>query len=110
MADWTEILAAVEGFEWDENNGAKIRERHGVLPHECEEVFAAGPRIAPDPRHSLTEPRHAAFGATRTGRRLAIFFTVRAGRIRVISARDQSRRERRELSHAEEAPEDPTLS
>lgn len=110
MADWAELLAEVTGFDWDEHNAAKIRERHGVVPHECEEVFAGGPRLAPDPRHSNDEPRHAAFGETRTGRRLAIFFTVRGGRIRVISARNQSRRERRELDDAEEAQEDPTLS
>jgi hypothetical protein len=109
VADGLEILATASGFDWDEHNADKIRERHGVLPFECEEVFASGPLVAPDPRHSAGEPRHAAFGSTRTGRRLAIFFTVRAGRIRVIGARDPSRRERRELQHAEKAQEDSAL-
>ena len=107
--DGTDPLAAVEGFEWDDHNAEKIRRRHGVLATECEEVFSAGPLVVADPRHSDAEARFAAFGPTRTGRRLAIFFTVRLRRIRVISARDQSRRERRELHHAQEAQADSDL-
>ncbi|MBW1785753.1 MAG: BrnT family toxin [Deltaproteobacteria bacterium] len=36
----------------------------------------------------------AAFGRTDTGRRLTIIFTIRNDRIRIISARDMSRKER----------------
>ena len=112
MPDLTDLFAEVEGFDWDDHNAGKIRARHGVLPAECEEVFSAGPLVVSDPRHSTAEPRHAAFGATRTGRRLTIVFTIRSGRIRVVTARDQSRKERRELQHAQkarEAREDPAL-
>lgn len=103
-------FAEITGFEWDEHNAAKIRERHGVLPAECEEVFTGRPRVLPDPDHSAGEERHVVFGATATGRRLAIVFTVRGSRLRVVTARDQSRKERRELEHAEEAEEDSPLS
>jgi len=100
----------VEGFEWDEHNAAKIRQRHGVLPSECEEVLTGSPRVVPDRDHSADEARHVAFGATTTGRRLAIVFTIRGRRLLVITARDQRRKERRELEHAEEAQEDSPLS
>jgi hypothetical protein len=52
--------------------------------------------IVEDPRHSVDEPRLHAFGRTDEGRPLHITFTLRvaATRIRVISARDMSRKER----------------
>jgi uncharacterized DUF497 family protein len=102
-------LEAVRGFDWDSHNAEKVRVRHGVLTSECEEVFLSGPLVVPDSGHSANEPRYAAFGATRTGRRLAIFFTVRASRVRVVTARDPSRKERREVQHAQEAQADSGL-
>lgn len=110
MPELLDRLAEVEGFDWDESNARKIRDRHGVRPSECEEVFSNAPRVVADPRHSTTELRYVAFGETRTGRQLAIAFTVRAARIRVVTARDQSRKERRELAHGEKAEADPELS
>jgi hypothetical protein len=52
--------------------------------------------IVEDPRHSVDEPRLHALGRTDEGRPLHITFTLRvaATRIRVISARDMSRKER----------------
>jgi uncharacterized DUF497 family protein len=49
-----------------------------------------------DPRHSEEEPRYHALGVTAAGRRLHVSFTLRrnATAIRVISARDMSRKER----------------
>jgi uncharacterized protein len=51
--------------------------------------------------HSDTEPRFLALGQTDSGRRLFVVFTIRGRHIRVISARDMSRRERREYERAE---------
>ena len=80
-------------FEWDEGNSAKSWARHGVRPSECEEVFWQQP-LAEDLSPSQSEPRFLALGKTFAGRRLLVVFTVRLRRLRVISARDMSRKER----------------
>jgi len=91
-----EELAACIGFDWDEGNVDKNWERHGVTAAECEQVFfQRSIVIAPDPEHSQDEARFAALGNTVSDRRLTIVFTIRDASIRVISARDMSRRERR---------------
>lgn len=89
-------LDRVEGFEWDEGNARK-NERHGVSQAEAEQVFFDRRLfLAPDPGHSDTEPRFHALGCTVTGRLLHVTFTLRrdGAWIRVISARDASRKER----------------
>ncbi len=88
-------FAAVAGFEWDTGNARKSEERHGVSQAEAEQAFFNEPLlVAGDARHSGSETRFHALG--RTGRVLHITFTLRdRGRlIRVISARDASRKER----------------
>ena len=52
--------------------------------------------MLPNPAHSQSETRYHALGRTIEGRRLHITFTLREGGklIRVISARDMSRKER----------------
>ena len=85
-----------EGFEWDEGNLLKNWEKHGVSASECEQVFFNRPMIAGlDEQHSERESRYHSLGITDTGRRLFISFTVRNKLIRVISARDMSRKERK---------------
>ena len=88
-------------FEWDEGNTEKNWEKHGVRSSECEEVFMNQPLLVhDDPRHSSEESRHLALGQTHAGRRLFVAFTQRGDRIRIISARDMSRRERRSYAEA----------
>src|SRR5690606_28541430 len=90
-----------DGFEWDAGNSLKSFLKHGVTCLEAEEVFLAGPLVASeDRRHSDSEPRHYCLGRTAAGRFLFVAFTVRGSRIRVISARDMSRRERRTYEQA----------
>jgi hypothetical protein len=94
--DPNDILAGLTGFEWDEGNLTKNWEKHQVLALECEQVFFNRPLIAlPDEQHSESEPRFYALGQTDSGRRLFIVFTARSDLIRVISARDMSRKERK---------------
>jgi len=101
MDRFPEELAGCTGFEWDEGNVEKSWARHGVLATECEQVFFQRPIwVAPDAVHSKGEARSAALGRTAAGRRLFIAFTVRDTLIRVISARDMSRRERRGYENA----------
>ena len=91
------------GFEWDEANTHKNRERHGVTPEEAEGVFFREPlMVRSDIRHSRAEKRYYAMGHTSAGRRLFVAFTIRRKLIRVISARDMSRHETKVWEHYEE--------
>ena len=88
-------LSQITGFDWDENNREKNWKKHGVLASECEEVFFNLPLLLqPDTAHSQKEPRSYVLGQTISGRRLFIAFTLREDKIRVISARDMSKKER----------------
>ncbi len=88
-------FSGVAGFEWDCHNTDKNRNKHEVEAGECEEVFFNAPLVvSPDQAHSTLEPRYHALGSSDSGRALMIVFTIRNHRIRVISARDQSRKER----------------
>ena len=90
-------LTRCTGFEWDEGNLLKNWEKHRVSASECEQVFFNQPLVmADDERHSGQEPRFYGLGQTDSGRRLFVVFTMRGTLIRVISARDMNRRERRE--------------
>lgn len=88
-------LAALESFDWDDDNRDKNWLKHRVTWSECEEPFFNSPLLLnPGPAHSQTETRHFALGQTNAGRPLFIVFTIRKEKIRVISARDMSRKER----------------
>ena len=84
----------LEGFDWDAANVQKNWRRHQAAFYECEEVFMRGPVILPDIEHLGTEERLFALGRTVRERLLTVVFTVRRNKIRVISARDMSRKER----------------
>ncbi len=45
MKEWADILALAEGFDWDEGNIRKNREKHRVSHIECEEIFFNSPVI-----------------------------------------------------------------
>ncbi len=51
----------VSGFDWEEGNRAKCQ-KHGLSIAQIEALFAHGPRIAPDPRHTADEDRLIAVG------------------------------------------------
>ncbi len=102
MADLLDLLTECVGFEWDENNSNKNWVTHQVLWTEAEEVFFNEPLIvAADVLHSSQEVRFFALGQTDAGRLLFLAFTARNQMIRVISARDMSRRERKVYQHAQ---------
>jgi uncharacterized DUF497 family protein len=87
----------VVGFNWDPGNARK-NDRHGVSQAEAEQVFFDKRLlVVEDAKHSAQESRFHALGMTADGRRLHITFTLRAegALIRVISARDMRRKERR---------------
>ena len=89
-------LSECSGFEWDEGNSDKNWIKHRVSRSECEQVFFNLPLvITDDPKSSQAENRYYALGQTDNGRGLFVVFTIRTDTIRVISARDMNRRERR---------------
>ncbi len=91
-----EQLSACSGFEWDEWNYQKNWDKHRVARSECEQVFFNLPFVAADgQKHSHNEQRYYALGQTDRGRKLFVVFTIRDSLIRVISARDMNRAERR---------------
>lgn len=90
-----ERLAAASGFQWDKGNRDKNLDKHGVTNSEAEQVFFNEPMVVVDERHSGDEPRYCALGATNARRPLFVVFTLRRGKIRVISARDMSKKERK---------------
>jgi len=102
VKDPSDPVPKLVAFEWDDGNAEKSWFKHSVRASECEEVFMKKPLLVnEDPRHSSDESRQFALGQTHTGRRLFVVFTQRGKWIRVISARDMSRRERRSYGEAE---------
>jgi hypothetical protein len=102
MIDPAVLLADVEGFEWDAGNTAKNVLGHSVTQAEAEEMFFVAPLVLlEDAKHSAGEQRYLIFGPTGAGRLLSAAFTLRAGKIRIISIRDMSRQERRRYAEAD---------
>ena len=88
-------------FEWDAGNTEKNWLRHQVSQAECEQVFFNRPFVVTeDALHSHNEVRFYAWGQTDAGRLLLAVYTLRGEKVRVISARDMTRRERREYEDA----------
>jgi uncharacterized DUF497 family protein len=89
------ILENCEGFEWDDANSNKNWLKHKVTKSECEQVFFNKPLIiADDEKHSVAERRWLLLGKTDMNRKLFVVFTLRKSLIRVISARNMSKKER----------------
>ncbi len=98
-----EILSKFTGFDWDGGNKGKNWAKHKVSDTECEEVFFNIPLVVfPDRVHSKTEERYYVLGKTNSGRSLFLVFTVRGDKIRVISARDMTKKERRRYHESKE--------
>jgi len=95
-----EILEKTKGFSWNKGNIDKNWLRHQVTSKECEEVFFNRPLLVNfDEKHSNEiEKRFQASGKTNRARNLFIAFIIRDKEIRIISARDQSKKERRQYA------------
>lgn len=92
----SDILLNCTGFGWDKHNSEKIWLKHKVSPPESEQIFFNLPLIVADAvKHSGKENRFYVLGHTDTNRLLFVVFTVRGKNIRIISARNMSRKERK---------------
>lgn len=82
-------------FEWDENKAATNLSKHRVSFNEAKTVFD-DPLYVDfyDPDHSYDEQRYIIVGQSQKGRLLIVSYTERVNAIRLISAREVTRRER----------------
>ena len=84
-------------FEWDRGNLNKSLNKHDVSPDEIESVFELklavplGRQVSPP----VDEERLNLVGPSSEGRMISVVFTLRDGRVRPISGRDASRKERK---------------
>lgn len=92
-------------FEWDGGNSSKSSQKHGIEMEAAEQFFynreylvPLGIQVAP----SSNEPRFGALGMDLLGNRLFVSFTIREGRIRVISIRPMSQTERKKYGSLRE--------
>lgn len=88
------VLRGIKRFEWDEGSSAKNEAKHGVTDRESEEIFFNNPLVVARSPKGGKECRYVALGKTYGSRLLTVVFTVRASKIRVISARPMSTNER----------------
>jgi len=82
-------------FEWDDVK-AHSNEKHSISFLEASEVFGDKHSLCVhDPEHSINEERFLLFGLSLKGNCLVVSFAERVGKIRIISARQMTRQERK---------------
>ena len=83
-------------FEWDPDKAATNFEKHGVSFEEATTSFLDIFSVTiSDPLHSVREARAVLIGLSSNGRLLVTVHTDRGARIRLISARTATRKERK---------------
>ena len=102
MADAMQLLSACTGFQQDEGNAQVNWLKRGVSQGQCEELLFRSPLLGQaDQTHSRSEARYYALGQTEAARGPFGVFVIREDLIRIISARDLSRDERKEYRRAQ---------
>ncbi len=83
-------------FEWDPEKARANKVKHGITFDEASTAFEDGLSVTiPDPLHSVDEERFVLIGYSCLGRLLVVVHTDRGDRVRIISARPATRKERR---------------
>jgi len=83
-------------FSWDPEKDAVNRRKHAAGFREGASVLADPLSTTyPDPAHSRGEQRYVTIGRSRLARTLVVAHADRGDTIRIISARQATRRERR---------------
>ncbi len=91
MTKLNKLLLNCTGFEWDQGNITKNRDKHDVSTGECEQIFFNKPLIINrDKKHSVFENRYYVLGRTDFDRLIFAVFAIRDDKIRIISARDMT--------------------
>ena len=82
-------------FEWDAGKATDNARKHDVSFREAMTAFGDERSLSmSDPLHSIEEDRFILIGVSQLGRILVVAFTERGHRIRIISSRLATRRER----------------
>ena len=82
-------------FEWDSDKASESERKHGVSFEEAATAFGDPLSLTiPDPDHSDDESRFILLGESFSGRLVVVVNTERGDKIRLISARLATRRER----------------
>jgi len=81
-------------FEWDAAKNEKNIDKHGIDFEDAIGIFAGPVLERPDDRRDYGEPRFIAFGVF-DEREIAVVYTIRGTRRRIISARRASKDERK---------------
>jgi uncharacterized DUF497 family protein len=82
-------------FEWDVAKARTNLAKHNVAFEESCMVFAdVNSLTIDDPQHSQSEKRSITLGLASTSRLLVVVLTERNGKIRIISARRASKKEK----------------
>ena len=91
-------------FEWEVVKAEANAGKHRVGFEEALTVFTDPlARIFDDPDHSAREQREIIVGHSKQQRLLLVSFTERDGRIRIISARTATKRERHDYEQGTES-------
>jgi hypothetical protein len=83
-------------FEWDPNKAESNLRKHGISFSEAATVLGDTFSITVrDPDHSLDEERYITVGLSYHSRLLIVSHTERGDNVRIISARELTRQERK---------------
>ena len=84
-------------FEWDPNKDAENGRKHGLSFDDASTVFGDPLALTiEDPDHSLDEIRFLTIGYAKDQVLMVVAHTEREGVIRIISAREPTRQERKQ--------------
>ena len=81
--------------EWDETKNQTNIRKHGIGFATAQRIFEGTVATSPDHRRDYGEDRHISIGRVEAEALIVVTHTERRGRIRLISARPASRKERR---------------
>ena len=86
-------------FEWDPDTASRNLAKHGISFHEAATVFGDPLAITYfDPDHSDDEDRYLTFGYSSSGKLLVVSHTDRGEKTRIISARQATRKDGKNMS------------
>ncbi len=92
-------------FEWDPNKAKENLQTHGISFDEASTAFRDTLSLAIyDPLHSEEEDRFVLIGSSHRNRLLVIVHTDRGDKIRLISARKASQKEREQYEENAKRP------
>lgn len=88
-------------FEWDAGKASSNRKKHGVAFEEATTAFYDSlSKTIPDPLHSEGEQRLVLIGQSSVRRLIVVVHVDRGSRIRLVSARPATRKERKQYEQA----------